>query len=329
MNTEEAQKLLARYKDHQCTPAEKEKLEAWFDQLSQSGDWDWQSMDKTEFGEHLKKDIDNRINQPKKSHLANLKWIAVAASVFLVSGTILFAVKNKNWLYNKPGSVAYTELYAPPGHRVKITLKDGSTVLLNGSSRLRYPVEFDGPTREVSLLEGEGYFDIHHDDKKMFVVEALGTHTYVLGTAFNIRAYKVAREVQITVTRGKVAVKGLENLKMGSTQPFTLLPDDQVTIVKATGNMIQRHINAADYTVWVQGRYKFNNESLGNVAIVLENSFNIHVSFISEDIKNIRFSSEFEHTDKLEDLLFAICKANNLAYVIKGRDVILKQKYNQ
>ncbi|UOE47428.1 FecR domain-containing protein [Mucilaginibacter sp. SMC90] len=326
MNTKEAKKLLDRYHNQQCTPEEKAKLEAWFDQISRAGEWDWQEQDNVDFGEQLKHEIDSRLSKQQKTHPTLIKWIAVAASLLLISSWFLFTVRNQS---GRTVKAEYAETYASPGQRVKLTLSDGSTVILNGASKLRYPVTFRGNTREVSLLEGEAYFDIRHDEKKTFVVEAVGTHTYVLGTAFNIRAYKLAKEVQVTVTRGKVSVSGLVHLKGANVSPIILLPNEQVTIAKQTGNMIQKHINAADYTVWVQGKYKFNNESLGNVAIVLENAFNVHITFDTGDIKNIRFSSEFDSTDKLDDLLFAICRANNLTYSINGKNVILKEKSNQ
>lgn len=328
MNKEEAQALLQRYHDGTCTPAEKERLDAWFAAMTQKPTPVYNENERDTIAHELKSSIDEQIHVKRQS-IFSLRYISVAASLIVVCGITLILLKYnklKDTLINKNAGVVYTETYAPQGHRVKIVLNDGSEVTLNGGSRLRYPQSFGPGTREVSLLEGEAFFDIHHDEKKMFIVEALGTHTYVLGTAFNIRAYKVSKEVQITVTRGKVSVKGMAILNKGKDVPVTLLPNDQVSIVKATGSIAQRHIKASDYTVWVDGKYKFNNETLGHIATVLDNAFDIHIAFAAEDLKDIRFSSEFNRNDKLEDLLFAICRANNLTYNTKNGQVTLAAK---
>jgi len=325
MYKREAQDLLDRYQNGKCTPEEHAKLEAWYAEFSTKPMPAWLDGEKNVLGKNIKNGIDEQIRS-RKLPISTWRYVSVAASVILICTiTLLFMFKATP---GKETQVIYMETYAKPGSRVKVELSDGSIIVLNSGSKLRYPRAFKGKTREVTLLEGEAFFDIQHDEQKMFVVDAQGTRTYVLGTAFNIRAYKLSKEIQITVTRGKVAVKGLSISKSDKVQPVTLLPNEQITIVKTTGNIARRHINASDYTVWIEGKYKFNNETLGNVATVLENSFRVKIRFAREDLKEVRFSSEFNSTDKLEELLFAICRANNLSYTIKSSEVIITAEDN-
>jgi ferric-dicitrate binding protein FerR (iron transport regulator) len=87
-------------------------------------------------------------------------------------------------------------------HRQLINLPDGSKVVLNANSKLEYPPGFSNNTREV-YLDGEAYFDIAHDPGKPFIVHTGSISTRVLGTAFNINAYRSQQFVEVTVTRVK------------------------------------------------------------------------------------------------------------------------------
>jgi len=330
MNKKEFEKLLKRYHEGTCTEAEKTILEAWFESLNLNSGQNLSDPESEDMGIDIKSQIDERINY-KRVRIFNLRFLSAAASVLIMCCLSWFIVKNRNNNRNMIAQIAFKEIDVPKGGMKKILLSDGSTITLNGSSRLRFPETFSGSKREVSLLEGEGFFDIKHDSHKMFVVEALGTHTYVLGTAFNIHADKLTHEIQITVIRGKVSVTGLKRSDKMDTKPVILLPDEQITINKHNidGDPFPKHLNAEDFTAWVQGKYKFSNESLGNVALILEKSFNVHIRFGSNSIKKIHFSSEFEITDKLDDLLFSICRANNLSYTINGQDILLTENHNQ
>lgn len=72
------------------------------------------------------------------------------------------------------------------GQRVTLTLAGGSRVLLGPESELRFPEHWSWPwspgrEREVHL-DGIAYFDVVHDPRRPFVVNADGGVTRVLGT---------------------------------------------------------------------------------------------------------------------------------------------------
>ena len=91
-----------------------------------------------------------------------------------------------------------------------VHLPDGSTVVLNTSSRLD-----DTKPREVTLI-GEGYFDIQKAPGQPFLVHTGKLTTRVLGTTFNIRAYPGDKSIQITVTKGRVQVMNANRKHLGT-----------------------------------------------------------------------------------------------------------------
>ena len=95
-------------------------------------------------------------------------------------------------------------VYVPAGQRTLVTLADGTTVWVNGKSTLTFPSHFSSRTRAVEL-DGEAYFDVRKNPEKQFIVStAHQSDIKVLGTKFNVKAYKEADEVITTLVEGKV-----------------------------------------------------------------------------------------------------------------------------
>ncbi|WP_277982842.1 FecR family protein [Sphingomonas faeni] len=86
------------------------------------------------------------------------------------------------------------------GERTTVTLADGSTVSLNGATRLRV-IYADGQ-RRAELLAGQVFFDVRHDVSRPFVVRAGASETRVLGTAFDLDLTRT--QVALAVYRGAV-----------------------------------------------------------------------------------------------------------------------------
>ena len=97
----------------------------------------------------------------------------------------------------KPGKniekVIYNTLITPKGGEFSLVLSDGTKIWLNADSRLKYPVKFAGNTREVEL-EGEAYFEVEKSLNIPFVIKTKQYNVEVLGTHFNIGAYKQKRK---------------------------------------------------------------------------------------------------------------------------------------
>lgn len=102
-------------------------------------------------------------------------------------------------------AVEWVEVHNTTGQAQDIVLDDGSLVILEPYSLLKYPTTFSGKQREV-ILSGEAFFDIERDTTQPFLVYANETITKVLGTSFRILAFEGNDDVEVSVTTGKVAV---------------------------------------------------------------------------------------------------------------------------
>src|SRR5690606_30294323 len=113
------------------------------------------------------------------------------------------------------------------GANERIVLSDGSTIVVNASSRIRYPQQFPAGSRHVYLEEGEAFFTVAPSPASAFTVHAGDLRTTALGTSFNIRDYAHEHRITVALLSGKVQV---DRTRDGSSegQPLILLPNEQV-----------------------------------------------------------------------------------------------------
>ena len=129
---------------------------------------------------------------PRRSIRTVATFAAVAAA--LVVGVILA------WPLAR-FALSPAQTYETAAGQVRnVALADGSTVALNGASRIR--VKIGGARREVTLERGEALFDVQHDKTRPFVVAAGDGRVTVLGTRFDVALNR--ERVDLEVERGLV-----------------------------------------------------------------------------------------------------------------------------
>jgi transmembrane sensor len=151
--------------------------------------------------------------------------------------------------------IAYNTLYNPKGSDVvSLTLADGTKVWLNSESALQYPVAFIGNERKVRIT-GEAYFEVSKSIsatgvKQTFLVEANGLTTRVLGTRFNVNAYKDEPEIKVTLLEGSVKVK--------SEAAEVALAPGQQAIASSHSRLTILHSPDTDQVMaWKNGKFDF------------------------------------------------------------------------
>mgnify|MGYP000093233463 FL=1 len=79
--------------------------------------------------------------------------------------------------------VAQYEIYVPYGKRQKVVLPDGTKVILNAGSYMKYPRQFGKEDRYVHF-KGEAYFDVAKNKDCPFIIQSQDYKIRVLGTNF-------------------------------------------------------------------------------------------------------------------------------------------------
>ena len=116
-----------------------------------------------------------------------------------------------DYLYNKLAQPQ--TITVPAGQRAQITLADGTRVWLNAQSTLTYASNFGRRERNVEL-DGEAYFEVAKNKDIPFYVHTEMNKVKVVGTCFNVCAYKDSKEFETTLVEGIVDIYPANNNKV-------------------------------------------------------------------------------------------------------------------
>lgn len=194
-----------------------------------------------------------------------------------------------------------------------IHLPDGSLVILNKQSRLDYR------SGEV-VLDGEAYFDIVHRPEQPFLVQTGNIVTRVLGTAFNIKAYRTDRSIEVTVDHGKVQV-----LK-GGTSMGLLSDRQQMRYDLGTEVYHARQVSLKTVMAWKPAEISYDDITMEEAARRIGERFKVGFDFVNPTLKECRITATFYMEDDLDQILTVVCGVNQSRFVIEGNRVKIDGK---
>ena len=228
------EELLPRYCDGNVSAEEKEKVEIWIRQseehykIAQQIQLIYLASDTIAIMDQVNTDnaldkVDGRI---RRSQLKTLfMWGQRVAAILFIP---LLAAYLLEVLIPEKRDIRMLEVRTNPGMTTSLTLPDGTKVNLNSESSLVYPETFDGDFRSVRL-EGEAFFEVVKNPEKRFVVTTPhNARVEVLGTSFNMEAFKWVSIVSTTLISGKVAFisrSGQVNMKPGEKLVYNIQAD--------------------------------------------------------------------------------------------------------
>ncbi len=261
-------------------------------------------------------------NKPKSKqvllpHIAKYNWkllAGVAATILLFLSIGLFQVFNV-----APNQVAYIVKETKKGQKLLVQLADGSTINLNAESSIKYPVQFNKNIREV-YIEGEAFFTVVKDKSKPFVVHADNITTTVLGTSFNISAYKNEHNILIALVTGKVLVEDAESNKM------VLTPGLMASYNKEIKKGFEKStFNFNEVIGWKDGILSFKEATLAQVFTNLERWYGVTITVDKTIDLEGKYIGSFQN-EPLSNILDAFSMVENYKYKIVEKNVTITKK---
>jgi ferric-dicitrate binding protein FerR (iron transport regulator) len=220
----------------------------------------------------LKMEREQSMLSVSRALIAVRSLVAAVALVLIISGIFLFV--------NPQEEVTWTEVRTTPRSTPRsIVLSDGSTVLLNASSWLKYPEKFTGKNREV-YLDGEALFTVARNERRSFIVHTDRQEIQVLGTQFNVQGYSSDPRTITTLITGKVKLATYDNNHQAKNE-LMMHPNQQVFFDKLRNEASVSEIDPNDAVTWIKGVYSFRDASLEEITRRLEKVLGI--SFIITD----------------------------------------------
>lgn len=237
-------------------------------------------------------------------------------------GELIYKIRNSNKLSNNDLN-KYNTISTPMGGKFKVILPDGSLVVLNAASTLKYPVHFDEKLRKVSFT-GEAYFEIAKlEDKRKkrvpFYVYSNDQIVEVLGTHFNINSYDNEEYSKTTLLEGSVKI-----INEKSAAPAKILKPGQQAVIKRGD--IQTKIMIADEAqalAWKDGYFLFKNTNIKDVVNELERWYNIDIQYEDAmEFENI--TGYISRNVKISSVLKMLQLSGIVDYEISGSTIIIK-----
>jgi len=209
-------------------------------------------------------------------------------------------------------SAGIATLTIPQGKDYKITLSDGSTVWLNSTTTLQFPLAFQGDKREITV-NGEAYIEVAKSTKPFFV-KMPGTTLQVLGTSFNVNTYDNNKE-QISLINGAVKVLDKKN-------ELILHPGQQAT--HDSNGLNVSSFDESSLLSWRNGLYIFNNTTLSEIMLVIPRWFGKQVVMDNPDKGKSRFTGVIYRNEPVQYSLDILKATNDFDYYIQSEIIHIK-----
>lgn len=251
-----------------------------------------------------------------KYHTHRLLMIRIFGSVAAV--ILLCLSVWATYLYIIPPT---TQMVSTLAETRTILLPDGTSVTLNHYSSLSYPERFVSDQRVVEL-DGEAYFEVTKNKRQPFIVKTEVVNVQVLGTHFNVEAYRNNPDVKTTLLTGSVAVSNKSN-----TARLVLKPNEMAIYNKVDEKLTRKIVeNTEDEISWKQGEFIFDNMPLLDIARELSNSFGTTIHIADTILQNYRITARFRNGEDLETILSVLHNAGYFDYSHHSKQIIINVK---
>lgn len=296
-------------------PSKEETLAAWeaFEKKHISSEEEHLQKAEDELSEKkIEDEIGGESSSRKISKARILTWItasvAVAASLFLFifrsSQEIsqptefsmeLFSEVTSPKQVEQTLSDGYCVVSTPAATTTLVTLSDGTKVMLNANSTLEYPASFDDAEVREVRLKGEAHFEVTKNPHRPFVVKAGEMQTQVLGTIFDVKAYRKDAP-KVTLMQGKVKVSNADTeVEMRPGQTATLQAD-KIVVSKASPS-------ASD---WLEGDFDMDQVTLAEAMSDIGAWYNKTVVFQSQANMGKLIHFRFSRRASLQEIITAL-----------------------
>lgn len=205
--------------------------------------------------------------------------------------------------------LSYNQLSVPYGKRAFLTLADGTSLWVNAGTTVIYPATFPDHKREI-YVEGEVYAEVQRDENRPFLVKTDKLEIHVLGTSFNVSAYKEDALKRVVLVNGSVDVR-LNGVN-------TRLAPDQLYAYNGQESSVET-VDAEMYTSWRNGIYIFRDEPIENILLQLARYYNVTMIFPSQPSGTL-CSGKLELKEDLSRLLNHLSQIASFNFGVKDNE---------
>ncbi len=247
--------------------------------------------------------------------------VAVAASILLVVGMSGYWIGKAGFPSDYHSEAGIITFSAPRGQQSELTLPDGTFVALNDDSQLKYHLSQQEGLREVELT-GEAFFRVTKNKSRTFRVITPDMSVKVLGTEFNVRAYKNDLYTETVLLEGSIELEDVRE------QEGTILlkPGEKWSYNKFSRQHSISKVDPRLSTLWRRGEYYFDRVSLGELAKTLERMYKVNIHFVDSSLEDEIYSGSVFRYDGITKVFGLIDLTVPLTMQTKGDSIIIDRR---
>jgi len=245
------------------------------------------------------------LNDSKKGLLSKQGGASVGK---LSDGKLVYNAKDAD---AKKAVTLYNTITTPRGGQYQVVLSDGTKVWLNAASSLKFPAIFTGSERKVELT-GEAYFEVAKNKNKPFKIAVNNMGIEVLGTHFNVNAYKDEEAINTTLLEGSVKL-------VTANHEAYLKPGQQASLGQQQTFDVHR-VNTEEAVAWKNGYFMFNNENIQGIMRKISRWYDVEVVYEGK-IDEKDFGGTVSRFDSAADVLKSLELTGTVHFKIEGRRI--------
>lgn len=201
-------------------------------------------------------------------------------------------------------------LVVPKGRRTHLTFSDGTRMYVNAGTQVIYPPVFAKEKREI-LVEGEVYLEVAHNPEAPFIVKTGNFDVKVVGTVFNVCAYREEKEAYVVLVNGRVEVDARTNGRVR-------MEPDQLLRMNSEG-MHTEQVDVARYISWKDNALLLEEDKIGDVALRLSRYYGVPVA-CADSVREITVSGKLDLRNEIGSVLNLLTQPAYLHYDKKDDD---------
>ena len=198
----------------------------------------------------------------------------------------------------------------------ELKLPDGTTVILNCNTTLRYCRDNFASNREVHV-EGECHFDVTRDAEHPFVVHSMVMDVAVLGTVFDLKTDSAQGKASTTLLQGEVRVQGNRGEGMMCLAPGQIAHVDAHSRKLTVQQMDEVHEH------WYSTTLNFRKSGLRSIASTLERIYGVKVILSPELDLQKTYTGTVPKKETVQEVLELMQNAMPIKYKVVGNSVFI------
>lgn len=254
-------------------------------------------------------------NEKEISLISAGKRIILAnnSTVYYYKTGLISVDKKQNYRFQQDRQGKQTEqlnhILVPKGKRVHITFSDGTKMSVNADSHVVFPSVFSHNQRQI-LMEGEAYLEVVHNPEAPFIVKTNGFSVKVLGTKFDVSAYKYDKTASVVLVKGCVEVETKRKEKV------RLSPNHLMSIT-AIGTKIEE-VDVSQYICWKDNMMILNSDKAGTILKRLARYYGVNIR-CAKNAENIPISGKLDLRNNVEEVIDILSNSAFLKYRMNNK----------